>query len=122
MSNVLCVAFMWVGVHWGGLAGTGMAFFCHYLVMFVAVLLLVRRLVGFRWSVPNLRLLAVAIPSTLGVFVASFLLPTIWFTVLAALVTVVVGVWCVRLIIRLLGETGLANLKAKFRRLLPQSK
>jgi PST family polysaccharide transporter len=112
---------MWLGVRAGGLTGTGIAFFVHYLTMFGFILVLVRQLVGFRWSSANRRLLAVGIATTLATFVCSFLLPPLWFTVLAGTLTVFVGCWCARLLLQLLGESGLAAFKAKLQHFSPFS-
>lgn len=117
-SNLLCVGLMWVGAKYGGLQGTGMAFLAHYLVMFIVVCLTVKKLVDFRWSRPNLRLLLIGFPSVILVFAASFVLSSTWFTVLGAAATVIIGAWCVSLIYNLLGKAGIEALRAKVKRRL----
>src|SRR5439155_6804368 len=62
LANAGYAGLAWLGVRVFGLKGTGIAFFALYLVHFIVVYLLVRRLSGFRWSVSNRQLAFLFMP------------------------------------------------------------
>ncbi len=77
LSNASFAALVWAGLREFGLKGTGMAFFALYLLNFIGLYLVVRRLSGFRWSAANRRLAVLLLPLVTTVFVSwYFLSPT----------------------------------------------
>ena len=58
VSNLSYVGFVWGGAKAFGLKGVGIAFFGMYLVYWLGIYTIVRRLTGFNWSAANIRLAA----------------------------------------------------------------
>ena len=77
LSNLLYLALVWAGMMIFGLKGTGMAFFGLYVVYWIGIYLIVRRLSGFRWSAANRRLAFLFVPLVAAVFVSWYFLPRV---------------------------------------------
>jgi enterobacterial common antigen flippase len=69
-GNVTYVCLAWVGIKCWGLTGTGIAFFGMYVVYWICIQAVVRRLSGFRWSSANLRLALLFVPVATAVFLS----------------------------------------------------
>jgi len=75
-SNLLHLGFIWLGLRWFGLRGLGLAFFGLYVFYGFLVFAVVRKLVGFHWTVSNARLIAAGLLlGTLVLFLTSGILP-----------------------------------------------
>jgi enterobacterial common antigen flippase len=97
-SNLVYVGFLWFGVVTYGLKGAGIAFFGSYVVYWLGVYLIIRRLSGFRWSAANLRLVAIFSPAIAVVFVSWYFLPRLAAIGLGTLITVMVGVYSLKIL------------------------
>ena len=86
-----------------GIDGAGMAFFGLYIWHGLLIYMIVSRSAGFRWSAENLRLGAGLISIAAAVFVATQVMPTLEATATGAAVTAVVGLWCLRQLLSVLG-------------------
>jgi antigen flippase len=95
-SNLVYVGLIWVGVMIYGLKGTGMAFFGSYVVYWLGIYLIVRRLSGFRWSTTNLRLAAIFLPGIAAVFVSWYFLSHIAAVILGMTLTLLTGIYSLR--------------------------
>jgi PST family polysaccharide transporter len=121
-ANVVLLGFTWLGVVDFGLAGTGMAVLALYLCMTIWVLLIVRRLTGFRWSSACNRLIAFAAIASVGSFVIARFLPLAWSAAIGALLAAATAGYSLRSLTRLVGRNPLAAAWEKFRRILQPSR
>ena len=95
-SNLVYVSFLWFGVVAYGLKGVGMAFFGSYVVYWLGIYLIVRRLSGFRWSSANLSLAGMLSPGIAAVFVGWYFLPALVAMISGTVVTLVVGIYSLK--------------------------
>lgn len=95
-SNVVNVALTWVGIHYFGLAGTGMAFAGLYLFCTILMLFVTFRVSGFRYSPTNLKLVSWMLPSLAVVLAASRWLPPKLGYPVGGVITLVLGYICAR--------------------------
>ena len=98
LANLLFIFLIWAGLTIFGLKGSGIAFFSMYVVYWLGVYLIVRRLSGFRWSAANRRLALVFLPVVTLVFVSRFVLPNPAAIALGALLTLVVGIYSLKIL------------------------
>jgi len=96
LSNLMYIGFVWGGVLTIGLKGVGVAFFTMYLVYWVGIYAVVRRLTGFRWSAANIRLAFLFVPLVLAVFVAWYWLPPAGVVILGALAACGSGIYSLK--------------------------
>jgi PST family polysaccharide transporter len=96
LSNASFAALVWAGLRAFGLNGTGMAFFALYLLNFIGLYLVVRRLSGFRWSAANRRLAVLLLPLVTTVFVSWYFLSRPAIMISGALLTVLTGIYSAR--------------------------
>ena len=95
-SNLIYLSFLWFGVLAYGLKGVGMAFFASYVVYWIGVYLIIRRLSGFRWSSANLRLAAILSPVVAAVFVGWYFLSTPVAMISGTVITFLVGIYSLK--------------------------
>ena len=97
LSNLLYVGFVWGGARVFGLKGVGVAFFAMYLVYWTGIYCVVRRLTGFRWSAPNVRLALLFVPLIAAVFGVWYLpIPPLGVVLLGTLAALVSGIYSLR--------------------------
>jgi len=75
IANGLGVGLVWACVLGFGLAGTGIAFFAQYVLYWILIYGIARRVSGFRWSASNKRTGLILALLLAGVFVGWFFLP-----------------------------------------------
>src|SRR5690606_36774996 len=85
-----------------GVAGAGAAFFGLYAFHAVQVFCIVRRMSGFRWSAANIRLGLMLLPTSAGVLALTMLASFWQATAIGTLVTLIVGILCLRALVNLL--------------------
>lgn len=95
-SNLVYLSLIWLGVTTYRLNGAGMAFFGSYVIYWLGIYLIVSRLSGFRWSTANLRLAAIFLPATTGVFVSWYFLSHIAAAILGMTLTLLTGIYSLR--------------------------
>ena len=101
-KNSFFVALVWFCVNTFGLDGAGIAFFGMYVVYWIGVYFLVRRLSGFRWSKMNVRLISIFVPVTLIVFLSQYLLPPLAAGIIGTLATIVTTICALRTLFTLI--------------------
>jgi len=100
-ATVVHVGLAWILVKPFGLDGATMAFFGLYIWHGLLVYAIVRRMTGFRWSQGNLQTAAVMLP-LIGVVFCGFLLLPMWAaTTLGILMSLVSGVYSLRVLCHL---------------------
>lgn len=102
--NLVHAALIWICVQVWGLPGTGVALFGLYVYYWLLMSMVTRRLCGFAWSMPNRRLAAIAIPTVAFVFLCPAILPSPWDAIVAAAVTMLVGLFALRALLALPGD------------------
>jgi PST family polysaccharide transporter len=95
-SCVLQLIFVWAGIKWFGLAGTGIAFFAMYVAYAGLVYGIVRPMTGFGWSPENCRI-GLGFGTLIAVlFAASFFFSGIGYMLVGGFLTVLSGLYSVR--------------------------
>jgi PST family polysaccharide transporter len=103
-SNLVYLGLIWVGLRYEGLPGLGMAFFGLYVFHTVLVLMIVRRLTGFRWTKSNLNLYGVSFLATAVVFIATGgILPRFIGMLVGGVITLLTGIYAIVVVGRRLG-------------------
>lgn len=97
-----------------GVAGAGLAFFVMYLYLFALATLVARRLIAFRWSHENIRVLFLLTAGTSVVFAVTFIPNKLLASGIGLLVSTIIGLYAVR---RLISLVGLATIQTYWRRL-----
>lgn len=98
LANGLFIALIWAGLSVFGLKGAGIAFFSLYVAYWLGVYLIVRRLTGFRWSGANRQLAVIFLPAVTLIFVSRYFLPNPVVIALGALMTLVVGIYSLKIL------------------------
>jgi PST family polysaccharide transporter len=118
LASSLQVGLIWLCVAKFGLNGTGMAFFGLYLIYWIGIYLVVRRLSGFRWSASNGRTALLFVPLIAGVFVAGFYLSVLVTTALGTVATVVSGIYSLKTVCTLVPMARLPRAAQKLLKVL----
>ena len=112
--NGLHLIFIFVGLHFLGLRGAAIAFFAMYVLHVFGIRLIARHLIGFSWSKITKGLILSHISITLCVFIASLLLPKLCSLALGSMLTVLMGLYCLRqLFMRIGAEHRVYNIVIK---------
>lgn len=111
----LYVLLGWIGLRVAGLPGAGIAFLGMYVGYAALIHRVVRGMSGFRWSPLNVRFGVAGVASAAAVLGLRFLVPDPWATIAAALLTTVVGIFCLTALVRLIGAQEVNRYLAKFR-------
>jgi PST family polysaccharide transporter len=114
--NGVHITFVWLGCRWFGLAGSGMAFFGVYLLHWVLMIFVVRRMTHFRLSRVNILQLAWMFPAVGVTFAACELLPSAWAAGSGSVLTLLTGFLSLRALATLLPNSRWSRLA---RRLMP---
>lgn len=110
MAHILHLGLIWLGLKWLGIEGVSIAFCLIYVFHTLAMLFISRHLINFRWSLSVCRMLFVLLPLAVLAMIQSRYLPLIPATVIGSLMTIFVGVFCLRaLCVRLGDEHSLVN-------------
>ncbi len=96
VSNALQVGLIWVSVLAFDLKGTGLGFFVSYVVYWIGIYLVVRRVSGFRWSAANRQLAVLFLPLVAAVFAGWYLLPPWVAVILGVVVTLLAGIYSLK--------------------------
>jgi enterobacterial common antigen flippase len=97
-SNLIYLAFIWIGMKNFGLRGTGIAFFGLYTVTSTGLYFITRHLSGFVWSAANRKLALCFAPLLAIVFVSWYILPRPVMLVLGGVVTCFTGVFSLKIL------------------------
>lgn len=100
-ANLAQIAFVWLGVRWFGLNGTGIAFFASYLFYTLLIYAIVRGVSGFRWSGANVRISLLCGLLVSLVFTSGYALPPRWSLVAGLGITLLAGGFALRRLCRL---------------------
>jgi enterobacterial common antigen flippase len=101
-KTTMQVVLAWVGVHFWGLKGVGMAFFASYVLYGGWIYLIIRRVTGFRWSAENTRIGLMLAVVTGTVFVSWYMLPRWGTAILGVVAATAVGFLSLRTLAGLL--------------------
>jgi PST family polysaccharide transporter len=120
------VAAAWAGMEAFGLVGTGMAFLALYIFHVIMMIVVARRLSGFRWDRRYLRYAATAFGAALLALSLRLYLPEPWATLLPALIAAVAALHSLARLIGMVGFAQVERMAARFRltwvlRLVPHS-
>ena len=116
-AAIVHVGLAWLLVGRFGVTGSGAAFFGLYVWHGLLIYVLVNRLTGFRWSGENLKLGLVFFGATAAIFAALRLLPFWPSTAFGGALTVVTGLYSLRMLLRLVPP---ASFPAAIRPWLPR--
>lgn len=113
------ISLAWLGLRTVGLPGIGMAFLGCYLVYTILILSIVRGVSGFVWSGASARLLLLGVLSITAALCMQWWLSDPWATALGIVLTLGVGVECLRTILRMEGLERLRRLPGWMLRVVP---
>lgn len=103
--NMVFLLLLWPTLSLFGIVSAGPAFTIAYIVHFALVILLVRRIVGFRWQPLSLVLLALHASLSIALLALALALP--WAAALAApILAIVTGLYGLRVVLIKVGPTG----------------
>jgi len=71
LANALHISFVWIGITYFGLEGTGMAFFSLYVFYTILIHAVVNHVSNFKWTSTNLRLIGIASAVSILTFLIS---------------------------------------------------
>ncbi|HLX94890.1 MAG TPA: O-antigen translocase [Verrucomicrobiae bacterium] len=101
-TNLVSLGLTWFGIRYFALNGIGMAFFVTYVVYFVLIYAVVRRVCGFKWSGANRRLGLLFTPLIAVVFASWYFLPR-WAAIALGLISAgLAGVYSLKTLCALL--------------------
>ncbi len=118
--NLIFLGLVWVGVLVFGLKGTGIAFLAMYVVYWIGIYCVVRRLSGFRWSAANKQVALVFLPLVAAVFIGWNIfhpLAPMTTVIVCALVTVFAGIYSLKTLCALIPLERLPAIAQKLIRL-----
>lgn len=98
---ISAVGLAWTCVTWWGLKGAGIAFFLAYIVHWMIVYPITRRLSGFRWSLENRRTGLVILSLIALVFCGFYVLPMLWAALVGALTAALCSLYSIRVLSKL---------------------
>ena len=119
IATAVYLSLAYLGLRYFQLPGTGMAFTAFYAFYWFLIYGVVRKASGFKWSVENNRLSLAGIITTCGILVAHFYLPQIWVAALGAVVTLSVGLFCLKRLVGLVGAERINDYLRKARIRIP---
>ena len=97
------VALGWVGLKFFGLPGTGMAFLGLYIFHWCMIYVVVRRMSGFFWSSANVRLSLLGVITIAITLCVRLRLQEPWATITGCALALIVGIYCLRALVLLVG-------------------
>lgn len=100
LFNAVHLVLIWFGLRVVSLDGVAMAFFGMYVFYTALVYLLCEQLIGFKWSVSTLKLLAILLPVVAVRFLGARLLPIWPATALCLATTAGSSLFCLRALIQ----------------------
>jgi PST family polysaccharide transporter len=99
----LYIGLGWIGLKLFGLPGTGMAFLSLYVFHWCMLYAVVRKISGFSWSSENIRLSLLGVSGLAITLWARLKLPEPWATLIGCVLALVAGLYCMRILILLVG-------------------
>jgi PST family polysaccharide transporter len=118
LSYLTQVILTWFGAVLFGLKGVGIAFFLMYVINWFGLSIVVRHLTGFRWSTANCKLAALFLPVIAFVFIGWYVLPHPVAYVTGSVVTLLTGLYSLKLLCTLIPPQSLPSPVQKGLRLL----
>lgn len=104
LTHITHLLLIWMGLQWLGLQGVAIAFCSLNLIYPILVMRISRHLIGFQWSVAVKRLLMILLPLVLIAMLQSYYSSPMAATILGSLMTLVIGIYCLRELCLRLGE------------------
>ena len=117
--NVVSLVFIWLGMKFFGLMGTGIAFFALYLFHVILMLMVSRRLTGFAWGTFNRKLLVWAAILLTATSLVAWNLPLYYSVAIGAALTGIAVWFSLKTLTELTGKNPLAAAWNKLRSMIP---
>jgi PST family polysaccharide transporter len=108
-ANILLLGFMWLGVHFYGLVGTGIASFALYIVHVLMMLCVSKRMSGFFWERANLKIFAWTALLLTITTLAVWNLPVRASAVIGVVLALITGWFSLKTLTRLTGNNPLLS-------------
>lgn len=115
VANAVYISLIWAGIAYFGLNGTGMAFFGLYVFYWTLIFFVVKKLTRFTWSMANIRIGLLILPTVGTVFLARYFLADIWYIILGSTVTIAYGFYSLKTLSNITGLTGIWNMLFKIK-------
>ena len=102
-AHFVYVALAFLGLRLFGLPGTGMAFLGLYIFHCCMIFAVVRRMSGFSWSPANIRLSLLGVVTAGAMLWVRLKLPEPWATIIGCSLALIIGLYCLRVLVLLVG-------------------
>jgi PST family polysaccharide transporter len=119
LANVVSIGFLWGGIHFFGLKGTGIAFFALYAYQVVVILFVSKHLTGFSWHRNSKKLLLIATILLLITSLIAYRVNTHNAAVLGCVISAITAWYSLKEITRLTGRNPIEAFLGKIRNMLP---
>lgn len=113
LCNVASLAFVWLGVHFYGLIGAGIACFALYVFHVVLMLFVSRHMSGFHWGKANVKLLAWTTVLLTVAVLAAWNLPLVYSAGIGGVLALMTGWYSLKTLTQLTGHNPLVAAWAK---------
>ncbi len=119
VSVTVYLLLAWLGLHYFKLPGTGMAFTGVYAFYWFFIYAVVKKASGFKWSAANSRLSLMGVITTGIVLAGHLCLPRVWAAAIGGILTMVVGLFCLKRLVGLVGAERINGYLRKMRIRIP---
>jgi PST family polysaccharide transporter len=120
LANVVSIGLLWLGIHFFGLVGTGMAFFALYVYQVVVIIIVSKRLTGFQWHGNSRKLLLITTILLLITSVIVYSVNTHSAAVLGCIIATGTAWFSLKEITRLTGRNPIHAFWSKVKNTLPK--
>jgi PST family polysaccharide transporter len=122
LANVVSIGLLWLGIHFFGLVGTGMAFFALYVYQVGVIIIVSKRLTGFQWHGNSRKLLLITTILLLITSVIVYSVNTHTAAVLGCILAASTACFSLKEITRLTGRNPIEVFWAKIKNMLPKAR
>jgi antigen flippase len=119
LANVVSLGLLWLGIHFFGLVGTGMAFFALYVYQVVVIMIVSKLITGFQWHGNSRKLLLITTILLLITSIIVYSVNTRTAAVLGCMLSAATTWFSLKEITRLTGRNPIEASWAKIKSILP---
>jgi len=120
LSNLVSIGFMWLGIHFFGLLGTGIAFFGLYVYYLGAMIFASKILTGFKWTSNSNKLLIISTILLLATSLIVRIINTHTAAVIGCMISFTTGWFSLLEITRLTGSNPVSSFLNKVKNIIPR--
>lgn len=115
LTCVVHVGFIWAGISYFGLNGTGMAFFGMWAFYGIMIYGVAKQLTGFAWSEENIRIALLILPTIMIVFVSGLFLDPFWSLILGSITSAAMTFYSIKSLVGIISPDGFVPFLGKIK-------